>query len=187
MKLLIMGCGGIGGWFCHFLAHGIRNSTFSIEVTLADGDTVEAKNLLYSNYDAMDVGKNKATALAERYAFKAMSKYIEDEKELADYDLIIIATDDGKTRKLVYDSGADYIDLRAKGRGYAVFAKGAKTEEDMLKTLDLGRERESCQHEDRFASRTIDYGNIIVAGVGYQMLLNHLRGELVTKEFRGYV
>jgi saccharopine dehydrogenase-like NADP-dependent oxidoreductase len=187
MKLLVMGCGGIGSWLCHLLAHGVRNNTLALEVTLADGDTIEAKNLLYSNYDAMDVGKNKAAALAERYAFKALPRNIESQDELKDYDLVLIATDDGKTRKLVYDSGADYIDLRAKGRGYAAFAKGAKTEEEMLKTLDLERERESCQHEDRFATRTIDYGNIIAASIGYQMLLNHFRGELVTREFRGYV
>lgn len=187
MKLLIMGCGGIGSWLCHFLAYGIRNSTVSLEITLADGDTVEAKNLLYSHFDAMDVGKNKATAIASRCAFKVLPKYIESPKELAGYDLVIVATDDGKTRKLVYDSGIDYIDLRAKGRSYAVFAKGAKTRKEMLKTLDLERERESCQFEDRFASGTIDYGNIIAASIGYQMLLNHFRGELVTREFRGYV
>jgi saccharopine dehydrogenase-like NADP-dependent oxidoreductase len=187
MKLLVMGCGGIGSWLCRYLAHGIRNSVLNLEVTLADGDTIEAKNLLYSNYDAMDVGKNKAEVLAERYAFKSLPKYIKTSEELKDFDLVIVATDEGKTRKLVYDSGVDYIDLRAKGRGYAVFAKGAKAKEEMLKTLDLKRERESCQFEDRLASGTIDYGNIIAAGIGYQVLLNHLRGELVTKVFRGYV
>lgn len=182
-----MGCGGIGSWLCYFLAHGIRNGVLSVEVVLADGDVVEPRNLLYSNFDALDVGRNKAVVLAERYAFKALPRFIEASEELRGFGLVVVATDDGRSRGLVFDSGVDYIDLRAKGRAYAVFARGARSREEMLVTVDLSRGRESCQHRDRFADRVVDYGNVIAAGIGYQVLLNRLREELVSREFRGFV
>ncbi len=187
MRILILGCGGIGSWLCQLVAFGIRNGAMDAEITLADGDIVEPKNLLYSNFDAFDVGKNKAQVLAQRYAFKALPKYVESAEEFAEYDLVIAATDDAKSRAIVYASARDWIDLRCKGRGFAVFANGCASAEDMSKTLNFSRPRESCQHEERLASRTIDYGNVIAASIGYQMLLNRLRSELGVKEFRGHV
>jgi len=153
---------------------------------VADGDVVEAKNLLYSNFDVMDVGKNKAEALSERYAFTPINRDIQAD-DLSGYGLVIIATDDGKSRKMVYESGVEWIDLRSKGRGYAVFAKGAKPQEEMVKTLDLERARESCQEGRRLSERKIDAGNIIAAAMGYQLLLNFLREEMTVKEMRGYL
>jgi hypothetical protein len=146
MRVLIMGCGGIGSWLCQFVAFGIRNHTIDIDVAVADGDVVEAKNLLYSNFDVMDVGKNKAEALSERYGFKPIERDIQAD-DLSGYNLVIIATDDGKSRKMVYESGVEWIDLRSKGRGYVVFAKGAKPQEEMVKTLDLERPRERAKRE----------------------------------------
>jgi hypothetical protein len=186
MKVLIMGCGGIGSWLCQFIAFGIRNHTIDIDVTVADGDVVEAKNLLYSSFDIMDVGKNKAEALSQSYGFKPIDRDIQAD-DLNGYDLVIVATDDGKSRKMVYDSEVDWIDLRSKGRGYAVFAKGARPQEDMLDTLDIERRRESCQEDHRLSERKIDAGNVIAAAMGYQLLLNHLRREMTVKEMRGYL
>ncbi len=186
MKILIMGCGGIGSWFCHFATFGIRHHTIDCDVTVADGDVIEAKNLLYSNFDVMDVGKNKAEVVAEKYAFTSLNRNV-TAQDLKKYDLIVAATDDGKSRKTVYESGIDWIDLRSKGRGFAVFAKGAKPNNEMLKTLDFDRPRESCQDAHRLADKKIDSGNIIAAAMGYQLLLNHIRGEMAVKEMRGYL
>jgi saccharopine dehydrogenase-like NADP-dependent oxidoreductase len=185
MKILLIGCGGIGSWFCHFLAFGVRNNTINCKVTIADGDIVETKNLLYSNFDLMDAGKNKAEVLAERYNFSCIANQVQDQEDLKKFDLVVIATDDGKSRKMVFESGVDWIDMRAKGSTFAVFVKGCKNDEEMIKALDLDRERESCQDEHRLRVKKVDNGNIIAASLGYQFLLNYLRKEIFVKEYRG--
>lgn len=114
-RILLIGCGGIGSWLCHFLAFGRRNSLFQAEIAPADPDKAEEKNLLYSNFGPEDAGKNKAISLASRYNFKAIPKEIRSKMELKPFNLILIATDDAKSRKMVYESGKDWVDMRCGG------------------------------------------------------------------------
>ena len=116
-----MGCGGIGSWLVLFMAHGRRNSLFHADVTLADPDVVEPKNILYSNFLPEDIGKNKAEVLAERYCFKSIRREITKPSQLKPFVLVITATDNGYSRVMVHKSGKPWIDLRCKGRAYAVF------------------------------------------------------------------
>lgn len=187
MKMLVLGCGGIGSWFCHFLAFGIRNSSIDCVVTVADGDIVEGKNLLYSNFDLLDLGKNKAEVLAKKYHFDFIPSYLKNTDDLKKFDLAIVATDDGVSRKMVFESSTDWIDMRAKGRAFAVFVKGGKSDQETISNLDVHRKRESCQEDFRIKVKIIDNANMIAASVGYQIFLNYLRGELSVREFRGYV
>ena len=186
MKALLMGCGGIGSHFSDFVASGIRNHTLDVDLSVADGDTVEAKNLLYSKFDVSDVGNNKAEAIGSRYVFDSIPKYIKKQGALEAFDLVILATDDGKSRKMVFESDKEWIDMRGKGSGFAVFTKGCKKTDEMLKTIDIKRPRESCQYENRLEQKQVDAGNIISAAIGYQMLINMVRyGKNSVKEFRG--
>ena len=51
-KILIVGAGGIGSWLCYFL-HNLNNvyQLHDVSITVADGDTVEKKNLRYQKFD----------------------------------------------------------------------------------------------------------------------------------------
>ena len=73
-----------------------------------------------------------------------------------------------------------WIDLRAKGNVISAFVKSEKnTLEEMLKTLDF-QESSSCQNEFELRENKIQYGNIAIAGIGMQMLVNVIRNEQVS-------
>ena len=62
INILIVGC-GIGGVVAELaLRTGIRN------ITIADGDTIEASNLNRQNFTAKDLGISKAQAIGKRLA-----------------------------------------------------------------------------------------------------------------------
>lgn len=67
--VIVVGCGGTGGYLVPNLARLVANSTtFNAQITLLDGDNVEQKNLKRQNFIATDLNKNKARVLAERYS-----------------------------------------------------------------------------------------------------------------------
>ncbi len=66
---IVIGAGGTGGYLVADLARYIAsNKKIYGAITLIDGDNVEEKNLIRQNFVLADVGKNKAEALAIRYA-----------------------------------------------------------------------------------------------------------------------
>ena len=178
-RILLIGCGGIGSWLAHFLAFGRRNSILNTEITVADPDRVEPKNLLYSNFLPEDVGRNKALVLAERYCFRAIPKRISKAEELGTFDMVIVATDEGRSRSMVYRSGKPWIDLRSKGRGYAVFSGMGKNGEAkrMFETIDVKRRADSCQYGWELDGGKVSFGNLIAASVGWQMIMNWRNGR----------
>lgn len=123
-NVLIMGCGGTGAYIVAHLSRLIsvlnqkRQKDNQIVLFLADGDTVEVKNLTRQHFISSDISKNKAAVLAERYsnAFgieicvipKDIEK-IEDfsflesnRRRTEDADLIVGCVDNNATRKLIY-------------------------------------------------------------------------------------
>lgn len=124
-NVLIMGCGGTGAYIVAHLSRLIsvlnqkRPSDNPIVLFLADGDTVEVKNLSRQHFISSDVSKNKAAVLAERYsnAFgieicvipKDIEKLVDfsflesNRRKTEDSDLIIGCVDNNATRKLIYN------------------------------------------------------------------------------------
>jgi len=69
-KYLIIGGGGTGSRLVPLLAQFLKTCAWILnpEITIVDDDVVEEKNLLRQNFIATDVGKPKATVLAQRYS-----------------------------------------------------------------------------------------------------------------------
>jgi hypothetical protein len=83
IHVFIIGCGGNGGHVIPQIfrynrsfidrqnipvpAGQVKPPKFNIQLTIADGDIVEPKNLVRQNFIAPDIGKNKARVLGERY------------------------------------------------------------------------------------------------------------------------
>ena len=67
----LIGCGGVGSAivpaFCMLKPPA--------EITLIDGDTLETKNLNRQIFDALQVGQNKAQALAARYQCRCIPEW----------------------------------------------------------------------------------------------------------------
>ncbi|MBO5020838.1 MAG: ThiF family adenylyltransferase [Clostridia bacterium] len=92
VQIVIIGAGGTGGYVIPHLYRIAYASNRKCRIIIADGDIVEDKNLVRQCFSSVDVGENKATVMAERYAdvFGVETEYvpdfIEDEDEL--YNLL---------------------------------------------------------------------------------------------------
>ncbi len=185
MKLLQIGAGGIGSWLIEEICESIDHEQIdpNIEISIADNDSVEIEQIKYQNFVCDEAGLNKAQALAERFkpfGITAISKRIKTVSQLKGYDFVILCVDNDITRELVinyaFSKNIEFLDLRADGRRISAFPK-MPTREDNLKLVDAGDTTcYSCQDAASLRQGRIDKGNRIVAIIGVQMLLNHLRG-----------
>lgn len=81
VRILVLGVGGTGGHVVpnlYRLAYSLKEMR-PIDIILADGDTVEKKNLLRQNFVEADLDQKKAAVLAQRYssAFGVPINYIQ--------------------------------------------------------------------------------------------------------------
>jgi len=187
MRTLIIGCGGIGSFLSEYLNTLIINDvqgTENLDITVVDDDIVEEKNVRYQNFPNPEDLKNpKAQVIGERYLFNYKIKRITSDDDLKDYNLIVLAVDNGKVRKLVYeycDKNKDvkFIDLRSEGTAVAFYTTHKdNTLDKMLNTIDPDAPSTSCQLAFELAEGKIQQGNKIIASIGSQLILNELRGE----------
>lgn len=68
--VIVVGCGGTGSRTIPLIVQLLKTAPAAIgpALYLIDGDEVESKNLTRQNFIEMDVGRNKAVVLAERYS-----------------------------------------------------------------------------------------------------------------------
>jgi molybdopterin/thiamine biosynthesis adenylyltransferase len=80
VKIVMLGAGGTGSYVAMHLYRLMHCLDRHVRIIIADGDSVEEKNLVRQHFTAYDLGANKAKALAERYAgaFKMEAEYIPD-------------------------------------------------------------------------------------------------------------
>jgi predicted nucleotidyltransferase len=170
--LLLIGAGGVGSWIVEFLLR----SNINVSIRVADGDEVEEKNLLYTAYREEDVGKNKAKVLEDRYSGKvvAYTNYINNELELKSLliteSLVIVATDNLKTRKMVYENCDKWIDVRATDSDYQIFTYKSSIAKHFVND---NAERGSCQTD----YNRIRYGNIVCSASACEIIQNILNNK----------
>lgn len=187
IKILIVGCGGIGSYLCKEIRNLINHKQFgfsTIDITLADDDTVDTKNLKYQNFEEIDITDYKAEILGDRYDFNYIIEKIIKDSTLDEYDVIIAAVDNKSFREMLFKWAEKnpekyWIDLRSEGRSIAYFTKHKKnTLEKMLNTLkDTPEEGTSCQLAYELEKGMIQQGNKIIATIGSQLLLNYMRKD----------
>ncbi len=185
MKILVIGCGGIGSWLIEELCKSIEQEQIdpNTELFVADNDLVEIDQIRYQNFTFEDAGLNKAQALARRFkqlGVTPIKDRIKSEKHLKGYDLIILCVDNDPTREMVikhcFSKNIDFLDLRSSGRTISAFPKLEKAS-DNLKFVDSNDAFcYSCQDRNNLLMGRIDEGNKIVALIGVQMMLNKFRG-----------
>lgn len=164
-KILIIGAGGIGSFLIPTLDKvGLYN------ISVADPDIVEKKNLPYQNFSADDVGENKASVMGNRYrSVMGGSQYpILTEKQMQGYDLVICCVDNLGVRKTLYNTSVKWLDLRAQGRNAALVSY--KADPKMYDMLLAGEERSfSCQGDSWNGSNEgVHFMQVAIAGMGAQ-------------------
>lgn len=189
-RILIVGAGGIGSWLAYNLYKFDEHKQLSnAEITFADDDTVDLKNLPYQHFEAEDVTDYKTESLSARFGFESIVKRLDKPTDLTKYDLVVSAVDNTAFRKLLFETAEanpdmHWIDLRSEGRSIAAFTKSKNnTLEKMMATIPEEVKEGSCQREYELANGIIQSGNRIVAEIGAQYILNWLRGDNSAAEF----
>lgn len=185
MKLLIIGLGGIGSYFISEVIEAIEQGQLDMikEISIADDDMVELKQIKYMNYEKEEAGLNKAEVLSKRYkdyGIKGINKRITS-KDIKPYHTIILCVDNEYTREDIilacHKLGKEFLDLRATGRNIFFMGKEEKLG-DNIKFVDIKDLNEySCQDKADLGRGWIQKGNKISAIIGVQMLLNLVRGH----------
>jgi len=187
LKIAVIGCGGIGSYFIRSLSEMIKRDLIGLNrvnpmaIDIIDYDKVEEKNLLYQNFEIEDLDRNKAEVLADRTGYKAINIKIELAEQIAEYDFIIICADNNEVRKIIYEAGRPFLDLRASGK--TIFAY--LTQKDDIEYLELTKDngqKGGCQRNEDIEERHIQCGNRIIAEIGIQFLADYLRGETKQKK-----
>lgn len=178
-KILIIGTGGIGSFLVQFL-----DKVKMYDITVADPDTVENKNLTYQNFSKGHVGQNKASVMMDSYeSVTHFSNFpVLAEKQMQGYNLVICCVDNLSTRRTLYNTSVKWLDLRAQGRNAALVSH--KADPKMYDMLLAGEEGSfSCQGDSWDGKNTnVQMMQIAIAGIGAQWIQKYFNGEEV-KEY----
>tara|TARA_R100000742_G_C4275050_1_gene95311 strand:- start:842 stop:1405 length:564 start_codon:yes stop_codon:yes gene_type:complete len=179
-KILVIGAGGIGSFLIPVL-----DRVRLYDITVADPDKVETKNLPYQNFKIVSVGQNKATNMADNYSDsinKAIQFPILTEKQMQGYDLVICCVDNIGLRRTLYNTTVKWLDLRAQGRNAALVSY--KADPKMYDTLLAGEEGSfSCQGDSWDGSTEgVHFMQVAIAGLGAQWVQRWFNDEQV-KEY----
>ena len=168
-KILVIGAGGIGSFLIPVL-----DKVGLYDITVADPDKVETKNLPYQNFTEEDVGQNKAMVIFEKHkSILHRSTYpILSEKQMKGYDLVICCVDNIGLRRTMYNcKDLKWLDLRAQGRNAAMVSYTADPK--MYDTLLAGEERSfSCQGDSwDGTNKGVHFMQVAIAGMGAQWIV----------------
>lgn len=100
-EIHLIGCGGVGSWVLPALIQ-IAKSSY---IYLWDGDILELRNLDRQLFEFDDIGKNKATALVDRYSpenvteLQAKEEYFHEGSEVGERSLILCCADNHAARR----------------------------------------------------------------------------------------
>ena len=175
-KVLIIGAGGIGSFLIPLLDKvGMYN------ISVADPDKVETKNLTYQNFSKEAVNVNKAKWQEHSYdSVKNYSAYpILTAKQMQGYDLVVSCVDNLGLRKTMYNTSLKWLDLRAQGRNAALVSH--KADPKMYDMLLAGKDGSfSCQGDSWDGSnKGVHFMQVAIAGLGAQWIQRWFNNEEV--------
>ncbi len=175
-KILIIGTGGIGSFLTQYLDKvGLYN------ITVADPDIVETKNLPYQNFSKGHVGQNKASVMFDEYeSVNHYSKFpILTAKQMQGFELVICCVDNLSVRRTLYNTSIKWLDLRAQGRNAALVSHMADPK--MYDMLLAGKDGSfSCQGDSWDGSnKGVHFMQIAIAGMGAQWTQRYFNKEEV--------
>lgn len=176
MKIAVIGCGGIGSFFAEHMDRLLELEQIDHDFDFYDDDKVELKNILYQNFDSGDIDSFKTDALAMKFFNITFATSRVTEKDLKDYDLVILCADNNKIRREAFSNyksnGTPFIDSRANGKAIGIFSSST---ENYLETIDASDESSSCQNPFQIEKNEIEYGNVAIAALLAQVTLTYIR------------
>ena len=174
-KILIIGVGGIGSFLVPLL-----DKVGLYDITIADPDIIEKKNIPYQNFDMSEVGNKKVFAMNKYFSVKATSNYpVLSESQMKGFDLVICCVDNLGLRRTLYNTSIKWLDLRAQGRNAALVSHNADPK--MYDTLLAGPDGSfSCQGDSWDGSnKGVHFMQVAIAGLGAQWIQRYMNDEQV--------
>ena len=96
-KVLLVGTGGIGTTFVDLLVPALERIALDAEITLMDGDVVEASNLGHQRFTQEQIGMYKVSALSSRHTERGghvklipITENLRTAEQLLGYDLKLL-------------------------------------------------------------------------------------------------
>lgn len=174
-KVLLVGAGGIGSHLIDLVCRGLHGH--ALDLTVMDGDVVEARNLAHQRFTSEDVGRAKVDVLAKalntpEHRITAWAENLRESSQLVGYDLVVVAVDRPEPRRLVHASDVPWIDLRSTGRGMLVLTHLDATERIDVQTPD--HPPASCQAEGVLEAGFVQVGFALAAAVGAQWVIDQV-------------
>lgn len=187
LNIGIIGCGGIGSYLAAHVNKLIEcDQLIDCNVTFFDDDIVETKNILYQNFESGDVDDKKTEALSFKYPMihQFTDKRIIDPADLKSYSLTVLCADNNKIRRLTYEASEKgwtrFIDARSNGKTCGIFSSET---ENYLKTISDDDSAQSCQYPYQLAKKEIELGNVIIAAITAQSILQYNRKGRLPNDF----
>jgi hypothetical protein len=105
VKIVMIGAGGTGAHIAPHLYRLLYALSRPVRCVIADGDSVEERNLVRQHFCRAELGVNKAKALAERYAlaFGLAPEYVPDFIENKERLLTLLTPENLRLSKSVWD------------------------------------------------------------------------------------
>lgn len=185
MNVKVIGCGGIGSFLAYHLDQLIEiDQIKNMKFTFYDDDTVELKNILYQNFKAADIDSLKTKALSMRYFNVDFENKRLETEDLMESQLVILCADNNIIRRQAWDVWQKYkipfIDSRANGRAVGIFSSNTA---NYLSTISSDTKPSSCQNPFQLAKKEIEYGNVVIASILAQVILNYSRTHKLPIDF----
>jgi len=185
MKVKIVGAGGIGSYLAHHIDRLIElNQISNKSFTFYDDDIVELKNILYQNFESSDIDSLKTKALSLKYFNVEFEDKRLTKDDLKEADLVVLCADNNLIRRQAWENFNEnrirFIDSRANGRAIGIFSSDTDNYEA---TLSKGDKSSSCQNPFQIAKKEIEYGNVVIASMLAQSILNFHRTNKLPIDF----
>lgn len=184
-KSILIGTGGIGSYTVQYIDRLIElNQIKNWEFHCYDNDIVEKKNILYQNFETSDIDSYKTEALSMRYFNLSFYNKRVTLKDLQNYNLVVLCADNHVIRREAYqnyiENNIPFIDSRANGKTIGLFSSDTT---DYLKTIDSSTKSSSCQNPFQIEKQEIEFGNVVIAVVLVQALLEYTRKKRLPDDF----
>ena len=181
-KIAVIGVGGIGTTLLELVIPALNRINLDAEITLMDGDVVEASNLGHQRFTQEQIGMYKVSALSSRHTERGghvklipITENLRTAEQLLGYDLVVVCVDRPEPRRLVHALDVPWIDLRCSGDGWMILS--SDSDSNLVAQMTPDHQPMSCQVEGALDAGNLEFGFSVAGTFGAQWLVQNLRGR----------
>ena len=179
-KIAVIGVGGIGTTLLELVIPALNRINLDAEITLMDGDVVEASNLGHQRFTQEQIGMYKVSALSSRHTERGghvklipITENLRTAEQLLGYDLVVVCVDRPEPRRLVHALDVPWIDLRCSGDGWMILS--SDSDRELVEQMTPDHQPMSCQVEGALDAGNLEFGFSVAGTFGAQWLVQNLR------------